>query len=131
MDIGTDWVTVGARVAEYTNSSPDSVRLATVARVTASQVVLDNGSRYRRKDGREVGDSARGPWACRTDLRPLDDSQVRQARVRQVVAAVEAKVERIVKEAKDIKADADSAWAALGRIELVVAAGRRALADID
>lgn len=80
-----DWKP-GQRVAVYQHGAIEHVKLATVERLTATQVVLDNGRRFR-KDGSEVGRSSRGVWSTTwTELRPVDDPQVWAARARQAVA---------------------------------------------
>lgn len=46
-------------------------QIARIQRVTATQIVLANGSRWRRKDGDRVGD--RDPW-YRTRIEPATDA---------------------------------------------------------
>lgn len=74
-----DWA-VGDTAAELSGRSYESsARLTTVARITATQIVLSSGGRYRREDGREVG--RRSTWETATDLCRPNDPRVVQARV--------------------------------------------------
>lgn len=69
-----DWIVPGAQVAQYTR---DTVTLTTVERLTATQIVLANGCRYRKDYlRREVGD--KDAWRSR-QLLPATDGRVRRA----------------------------------------------------
>lgn len=71
-----DWIVPGAQVAQYV-SVGDHVTLTTVERLTATQIVLANGSRYRKGYyRREVGD--KDGWR-RRQLLPITDERVRRA----------------------------------------------------
>lgn len=71
------------------------VDVATVERVTATQVVLEGGTRrFRRDDGREVGKQRQGGYGMVAELRPLDDPQVRQLRAEQAVNGLVRRIER-------------------------------------
>lgn len=50
-----DWIQVGARVAEYTPGGTAYVRFAVISRLTPTQIVLADGSRYSRRTLRRVG----------------------------------------------------------------------------
>ncbi|MFI7073529.1 hypothetical protein [Micromonospora sediminicola] len=53
------WVQVGAAVTEHTYSaSGGTFTPATISRLTATLIVLDNGNRYRRDTLRPPGDSS-------------------------------------------------------------------------
>lgn len=73
-----DWIREGARVAEYYIGNNSSAALAVIDRITETQIVLDNGNRYRRDNLRKVGEN-RNAWSGFTKLLPVDDSQVRDA----------------------------------------------------
>lgn len=81
-----DWQP-GDRVAVLSTApyGGDRVDLATVERVTATQVVLEGDRRFRRDDGREVGATRQGGYGVVAELRPLDDPPVRQLRAEQAV----------------------------------------------
>lgn len=69
-----DWIVEGAAVVELTRRySQVSAHRATVARLTATQVVLDNGNRYRRKNLRRV-EGEDGSWTHHEIVRPNDKS---------------------------------------------------------
>lgn len=54
--MANEWVQVGARVAEYTSGNHEnSVRFATIERLTTTQVILSNGRRYNRTTLRRLG----------------------------------------------------------------------------
>lgn len=66
-----------------------AVQLVTVERLTAAQIVLvGDGRRFRRDDGRQVGDH-------RVRLLPLDDRQVRSASIRQTYEATRSEIYQI------------------------------------
>jgi hypothetical protein len=73
MDTGTEWVTEGARVAELRGYAQETASTTTIARLTATQIVLANGHRYNRRTLRRVGDSG-GYGSSR--LEPIESSQV-------------------------------------------------------
>lgn len=86
----TDWATVGARVAvQYDGWGGSGVTIRTVERLTATQIVLDNGSRYRRDTGRVVGDG-------RSSLAPLDDPKVRSELTAQRIRALRYKLDQLL-----------------------------------
>lgn len=74
-----DWIYEGAEVAQYI-SVGDVTTLTTVERLTATQIVLANGRRYRKDYlRREVGD--KDAWRTRV-LLPVTDQRVRRALAR-------------------------------------------------
>lgn len=95
-----DWLAVGAETAVYTiggGDGRDRVRLATVAKVTATQVVVTQVTgraerRFRLADFREVGESSRSGYGSRSELRRLDDPQVRKVRTELVLAELVHKI---------------------------------------
>lgn len=71
-----DWIYEGAEVAQYV-SVGDMVTLTHVERLTATQIVLANGSRYRKDYlRRTVGD--KDVWRT-WELLPRSDTRVRRA----------------------------------------------------
>lgn len=71
------WITVGAKVAVYDRGATgrvSSFQIRTVSRLLPTQIVLDNGSRFRRGDLYAVGES-------RAKLLPLTDPDVVNARI--------------------------------------------------
>lgn len=95
-----DWIVPGERVALYTTGGATgiTVTVARVAKLTDAQIVLDNENRFRRKDLKEVGASLRSGYGPRTELRPLDDPQVREIRAKQAVSRL---VKRITSAQRD------------------------------
>jgi hypothetical protein len=75
-----DWVAVGAKVAEYYTGryNRSSVKFSSVAKLTATQIVLENGNRYRRSNLTQLGED-RDSWSGSTELRRADDGRVRAA----------------------------------------------------
>ena len=92
------WIAEGAQVAEYDTGGFDrgSVTFATVAKLTATQVVLDNGNRYRRRDLRSV--KQRTSWSGYVELRAVDDQPVRDAVARRAIAGLSHRLEKCRKE---------------------------------
>lgn len=66
-----------------------AVRVVTVERLTATQIVLvGDERRFRRDDGRQVGDH-------KTELLPLDAWEVRSAQVREAYASATSEIYQI------------------------------------
>lgn len=91
-----DWIAEGAKVALYRFRAwgPADVRYTTVAKLTRTQIVLDNGDRYRRDNLHAVGGSYSSP-----SLLPADDPKVtealREQRFRDVLSAVKREAEKV------------------------------------
>lgn len=124
--MSTKWIEVGSRVAEYTSGNPSSVEFSTVTALTATQIVVGGGRRYRRKDGGLVGES-RHSWAGNTELLPPDDEAVVRQASRQILTRILGTVRDITKEAKP---GVDGAEQALVGIEEACLSARAALARI-
>lgn len=114
----TDWITEGARVAEY--SSSGWIGLTTVERLTATQVVCANGHRFRRDTGHLVGDH------YRSELLPLNDPRVRDAAAADVLNALGYTVDKMC---RDHRSGAAGVLTTLTEIERVVADARAAIND--
>ncbi len=93
------WIHEGAKVAVY-DTSPHNERVdyATVERTTATQVICDDGHRYRVRDLTRLNES-RGACSGRTELRALDDRHVVQtvarSQWREAIGRVKAAAERV------------------------------------
>lgn len=114
----TDWIVEGAEVAEYNSRgySGGTVRLTTIARLTATQIVLANGNRYNRERRRPVGDSSYGK-----ELLPAGDERVLETLSRDQFTEMSRTVEdilRAVRNGKKARLDA------LNEIETAVAEAR-------
>ncbi len=87
----TGWIQPGVPCALYHHSSNVEpgwrVKLHTIERITATQIVIDNGVRFRRDNLKVVG----SPYSS-TRLLPLDDPRVRNdlahGRIRDINAAM-------------------------------------------
>lgn len=76
----TDWIREGGRAAVYTSDTGKfvSVRLVTIKRLTATQILLEDQTKWRRNTLRRVGDSDQSGWSTRkTELIAPDDQRVR------------------------------------------------------
>ncbi len=105
-----DWIQVGARVVEYNSASfTASVRFAVIERLTATQIVLDNGRRYSRARLRLVGD----PYG--TELENVTSKRVRAAYTDAVVRNALYEISSITRN-KEIRGTAilDTAEAMIG-----------------
>jgi len=93
-----DWQ-AGDRVAVLSDAPYGGRRVdvTTVERVTATQVVLEGGHRFRRDTGREVGSARQGGYRLVAELRNLDDPQVRQLRAEQAVNALVRRIGNVHK----------------------------------
>ncbi len=83
--MNTDFAQPGIQVAVLTDRlhGGSTVEIHTVERRTETQIVLDNGTRYRVRDGKPLGDihSSR-------EIRPYNDPRVVDVRARQIAQAV-------------------------------------------
>jgi hypothetical protein len=114
----SDWAHEGAEVAEQKNG----YTYTTVAKVTDTQIVLANGSRYRRSDMGKVGE--KGPYYGYngpTHLVPADQARMRQGN--QIVAAVAREVEQVSRDNQD-------PVTALDKMQAVIDAARKRLTNL-
>jgi hypothetical protein len=124
-DATPDWAKVGGKVARFTNSRPPKATIATVERITATLIVLDDGSRWR-KDGRPLAKS--GTWSQHsTYLLPVGDQLVRDARAYTVLRNTAAKVNEAANRADATRA---SALRTLDEIERLVQRARSVVEGI-
>jgi hypothetical protein len=118
----TDWIIEGAQVAVYsTGHRGTRVRFCKVERLTKTQIVMADGIRYRRDTLRPVGDSA-SEWRTETtELLPVTDPRVidarAAARMRNLAATIQPKLGQVT--------TLDQALEALTQIEIAVADTRR------
>lgn len=94
MRTDTSYATPGATVAVYDRRTIDGpwATVHTVARVTTTQIVLDNGTRWRRTDGKPVGYQDASGFHGPPTLQPVNEPKVIGALAR---GAVLTAVERI------------------------------------
>ncbi len=94
-----DRIHEGAKVAVY-DTSPHNERVAyaTVQRVTATQIICDDGHRYRVRDLTRLNEN-RSAFSGRTELRAPDDPRVAEAEARnqwrEAIGRVKAAAERV------------------------------------
>lgn len=126
MTTDTSWITEGARIAVHSRGHfQRRVRFATIARLTKTQIVLDDGERFNRETLRPVGDKSITWRTETTELLPLDDPQVRDTRALNQLASLRSKVDA---RCKDFRGDADEVLAALTEIEALVRSARERIA---
>ncbi len=119
------WIHEGAQVVLYRHHfSGGSVRFTTVERLTATQIVLADGSRYRRDTLREVGRHYEGP-----QLLAADDPKVVETiaanQLRDALHAVKAAAEKVRTDH-----DAETAATRLRDLAEAVAAAQTLLAHV-
>lgn len=120
--MANDWIQVGARVAEYTYGGANAhVRFATIGRLTATQVVLDNGERYNRTTLHRVGGDRSG-WGSRTVLEDPAADRVKTAYAAKVVSDTLYRISVITR--RDVRG-----VAVLDEIDRLVARARSLIAD--
>ncbi len=111
----TGWVREGVQVAEfYQHWSNARATIATVERLTATQIILDNGNRYRRDNGKGVGDR-------REELLPVDDYRVRNCIAAGVLSSLRHRVDEAC---KDHNGSVAAVLATLDEIARLVAEAR-------
>ena len=87
----TDWIAEGVPVAEYDGQyMDDHVTFTSVARLTATQIVCDNGNRYRRDNLRQV--------SGRMELRHPADPRVRNCVARRTLSSLRYNIDRMCKD---------------------------------
>lgn len=121
------WITEGARVAEYKRnySTNDSVTFTTIERLTATQIVLANGAKYRRDRLTPVGEK-RDAWSGGTELKRADDPSVRDVLVRVRLDRMFSSINE-VRRKTGFQDSAGKVLEALAAVEQVVADTRRAI----
>lgn len=117
-----DWVAVGAEVAEYYSSTfgIPTVKLTTIDRLTDTQVVCTNGSRYSRART-TVGGGLQAVGSSNYDLRPASDRDVLRAQSRRHLADLFNAVDRIERSTQRGYVDVP---AVLAEVEQAVATAR-------
>lgn len=82
----TNWITEGATVCEYRPRFHDTdwIKKATIAKLTKTQIVLDNGERFNRQTLMRLGEEGGGWHAGRTELKAVDDPAVVAVRAARV-----------------------------------------------
>jgi hypothetical protein len=87
----TGWIVEGAEVAKVTSHGVRAtVMVVTIERITATQVVLSSGERYRRDTLRPVGKTDRGPYR---ELLPITHPKVINARVVGIAQAAKRNID--------------------------------------
>lgn len=115
-----DWVAVGAKVAvNETGHWRDSVRIHTVERLTATQIVLDNGTRVDRATLYVRGKGGR--------LLALTDPTVTRARARRQIGELRHDLDTLL---RDFNSDADAAVALVERAAARVAAAHASIVNL-
>lgn len=118
-----DWVHPGAQVAMYGHGTGfgDPVSLTTVERLTATQIVLANGRRYRRDNLRRQLGTAGYRSA---HLMPATAPEVRRALARAAVDRLRDAVDDLLKRIPRNAEHPDELLAALGKAAELVEATR-------
>ena len=117
----TDWITEGARVAEYDRGHYGATaRLTTVERFTATQIVLANGNRYRRDTLRRVGDH------YGSELLAVDDRRVVDTLVLERLRSAFYEIGKLLRSVS-VRGGVEAALATLAEIERVVTEARTAI----
>jgi hypothetical protein len=127
MTANTDWVREGAAVAEViasNNRGASGVYLATIKRLTATQIHLDNGNRYNRQTLAPIKGNTGTGAAPRVSLRSGDDPDVLRSRALKLLDQVSMTASRAHRNGALNVADV---LTALDEIERAVAAARQAI----
>jgi len=114
-----NWVQVGAKVASMGHTS---LSITTVEKITATQIVLANGSRYSRNTGRKVGATAYDTH----ELLPVDHPRIRDRRIRAQIRQLGHKVDELCLGIKS----SDEAASVLAEVEKAVAATRKRITEL-
>lgn len=124
--VDQSWITEGGKTAVYDTGGYGGarVRYATITRITATQIVLDDGARYRRDSLRAVGER-RTSFGGHTELRPVDDDRVRDVAAREWVQAT---VRRVAEAGAD-RSTVSGALAFLDEVERLVTQARSAIVE--
>jgi hypothetical protein len=118
-----DWIQPGATVAEYRSHIMSAhVDFTTVEKLTATQVVCANGSRYRRDDSDDAHrQGLRAVGSGRDILLPSSHPDVLAAVAAAALRELRGQVDRML---RDFRGDATVALATLDEITAAVAATR-------
>jgi len=121
MSDNTDWIREGATVAEYDGHGYDArVNIATITKLTKTQIVVDNERRYSRERLTPIGGSS----SIRRKILPAADPQVRDVQARRLFHDLEFDVSRMARNFTGGEADV---LARLDEIEQAVRAARKAI----
>lgn len=113
------WPEVGDKVAIYDGDRwTPNVQFATVAKLTATQIVTNTGDRYRRDNLRRVGGGG--------DLRRPDDAVVRSAVARRALDHMRFAVDKAV---KDFRGNADDALDLIDHLADLIEQTRKRITD--
>src|SRR5688572_25239909 len=117
-----DWIREGAKVAEFQPNwnAIDHVTFARIDRLTATQIVLDNESRYSRSKLRPVGGG-------RTELRAADDRDVRGAVAARAFSRLRRRVDELWRAGGDTRT-VEEAHARLAEVDALLREAREAIA---
>ncbi|WP_433460662.1 hypothetical protein [Micromonospora sp. CA-248212] len=120
-----DWIREGATVVEYSHqfNAPDGITRAKVAKLTKTQIVLDNERRYRRNDLRLVGQVHN--YSGYNELVPPNDPRIRDVIAERKLRALVHRIEQIPRTAYG--KGADGVLAALDEMEKGIRATRAAI----
>lgn len=125
------WVVEGGTVAVYITDTvaPPAVKKRAIARLTTTLIVLDDDTRWRRKDRKPVGRQG-DVWATREEeLLTFGDPRVVNARAGIVLRNVGRAVAPLLSGPRTVT-DVAGALDALTRAERVLTAARRHLAAL-
>jgi hypothetical protein len=119
-----EWLTVGNRVAvtKGRTMGPDSVTFHTVDRLTARDVVLDNGARFGRKRLEMYGENG-GTWSYTSRLKSADDPDVIRAVNEQRRLNLVARCRRLLDDASESVRNGD--------VDSALKAAHAAIADLE
>lgn len=112
---------VGETVAEFDQRSVmrNRATFTTIERLTATQIVCASGNRYRRDNGRSVGQ--RG-----VEIRPVDDQQVRDTLAIQRMESLRYRLDGMF---NDLRGGEQGSLTVLDAIEKEIAAVRAAIVN--
>lgn len=113
-----EWPAKGETVAVYTSSAARThIILIPVSRRTDTQIVLEDGTKFRRSDHWQVGGTAQ--------LRPADDPTVQNYFARKTTDTVGYDLARLFEEYRNtLSADRDDAAGVLRRAEELIASAQ-------
>lgn len=113
-----DWIREGAKVAVlFTGRMSTGVRIDTIARLTATQIILADRGRFRRDTLRAVGEASQTWSTEHSELRRTDDPDVIDARAAIRVRNLEAAIGPRLKGVKTLAEALDVLDEVVGNIE--------------